>query len=249
MLLRRITEHVKAQNWTAVALDFVIVVMGVFIGIQVSNWNATRSDARAYGDALDRLRGEIAANLKMLDAADNDLGAEAPIVRRAFDALETCSDDPDTRRAVNDGLKLISGSNGLEIRSSELEQLTSDPRLLAQQSAATRDRLSSLKHVSDMVERSARYFQDIPIESRAERIRGIRPGSRIEYEAMYLGFVYEVSRRPRELDEPVSAACTSQDIAAALWLWDRMQSNLPIFVQIMRAEYEVTLKALDVEAQ
>ena len=29
MLLRRITEHVKAQNWTAVALDFVIVVVGV----------------------------------------------------------------------------------------------------------------------------------------------------------------------------------------------------------------------------
>ncbi len=39
MLLRRITEHVKAQNWTAVTLDFVIVVVGVFIGIQVANWN------------------------------------------------------------------------------------------------------------------------------------------------------------------------------------------------------------------
>lgn len=32
MLLRRVIEHVKAQNWTAVALDFVIVVVGVFIG-------------------------------------------------------------------------------------------------------------------------------------------------------------------------------------------------------------------------
>ena len=30
MLLRRITEHVKTQNWTAVAIDFVIVVVGVF---------------------------------------------------------------------------------------------------------------------------------------------------------------------------------------------------------------------------
>ena len=44
MLLRRMIEHVKAQNWTAVALDFVIVVMGVFIGIQVANWNAARAD-------------------------------------------------------------------------------------------------------------------------------------------------------------------------------------------------------------
>ena len=41
MILRRVIEHVKAQNWFAVALDFVIVVLGVFIGIQVSNWNAS----------------------------------------------------------------------------------------------------------------------------------------------------------------------------------------------------------------
>ena len=39
MLLRRITEHVRAQNWIAIGIDFMIVVIGVFIGIQVANWN------------------------------------------------------------------------------------------------------------------------------------------------------------------------------------------------------------------
>jgi hypothetical protein len=39
MLLRRITQHVQNQNWFAVFLDFLIVVVGVFIGIQVANWN------------------------------------------------------------------------------------------------------------------------------------------------------------------------------------------------------------------
>ena len=43
MLLRRITDHVKSQNWFAVGIDFVIVVVGVFIGIQVSNWNEQRA--------------------------------------------------------------------------------------------------------------------------------------------------------------------------------------------------------------
>lgn len=42
MILRRVIAHVKAQNWFAVAIDFVIVVLGVFIGIQVANWNAAR---------------------------------------------------------------------------------------------------------------------------------------------------------------------------------------------------------------
>ena len=63
MILRRIAEHVRAQNWFAVFLDFVIVVMGVFVGIQVSNWNAERLRAARAEAARDRfienIRGDI----------------------------------------------------------------------------------------------------------------------------------------------------------------------------------------------
>ncbi len=41
MILRRLSKHVKDQNWFAVALDFVIVV-GVLIGLQVNSWNVWR---------------------------------------------------------------------------------------------------------------------------------------------------------------------------------------------------------------
>ena len=58
MLLRRVIEHVKTQNWTAVTLDFVIVVMGVFIGIQVANWNDTKADRRLEKKLLVRLYEE-----------------------------------------------------------------------------------------------------------------------------------------------------------------------------------------------
>jgi hypothetical protein len=42
MILRRIREHVKSHNWFAVGIDLVIVVLGVFLGTQVSNWNTER---------------------------------------------------------------------------------------------------------------------------------------------------------------------------------------------------------------
>ena len=58
MILRRVIEHVKTQNWTAVALDFVIVVVGVFIGIQVSNWNAARIVEAQADDLLQRMIAE-----------------------------------------------------------------------------------------------------------------------------------------------------------------------------------------------
>jgi hypothetical protein len=44
MILRRVREHVGSHNWFAVAVDFVIVVIGVFVGIQASNWNQARAE-------------------------------------------------------------------------------------------------------------------------------------------------------------------------------------------------------------
>ena len=66
MLLRRVIEHVKAQNWTAVTLDFVIVVVGVFIGIQVSNWNESRLEYSRASGFLDRIKADLASDIETL---------------------------------------------------------------------------------------------------------------------------------------------------------------------------------------
>ena len=59
MLLRRITEHVRTQNWFAVGIDFVIVVLGVFVGLQVSGWNEERQNRIAETYYLQRILGDI----------------------------------------------------------------------------------------------------------------------------------------------------------------------------------------------
>ena len=63
MLLRRMIEHVRAQNWTAVAIDFVIVVVGVFIGIQVANWNDGQAAKRRGADYAQRLVVDLSSDL------------------------------------------------------------------------------------------------------------------------------------------------------------------------------------------
>ena len=67
MLLRRVIAHVRKQEWTAVGIDFLIVVVGVFFGIQVSNWNASRQDAQRAQGYLARIHGDLSADLKSLD--------------------------------------------------------------------------------------------------------------------------------------------------------------------------------------
>jgi hypothetical protein len=63
MILSRVVEHAKTQNWFAVTLDFFIVVLGVFVGIEVANWNQARRDRqeerRYYGQLLVDLRGDL----------------------------------------------------------------------------------------------------------------------------------------------------------------------------------------------
>ena len=42
MIRRRLSKHLKSQNWFAVSVDFVIVVVGVFMGLPVQDWNEAR---------------------------------------------------------------------------------------------------------------------------------------------------------------------------------------------------------------
>lgn len=65
MLLRSITKHVKDQNWFAVALDFFIVVVGILIAFQVTNWNEARSDGILELSYLERLSTDLASTKGM----------------------------------------------------------------------------------------------------------------------------------------------------------------------------------------
>lgn len=67
MILRRLTENLRAQNWTAITIEFLIVVTGVFIGTQVANWNQQRLEKQATKRMLVQLIPEIGAELEFFE--------------------------------------------------------------------------------------------------------------------------------------------------------------------------------------
>jgi hypothetical protein len=71
MILRRVIAHCRRQEWTAIVLDFLIVVIGVFIGIQVSNWNAARVDEGRAHAYLERIILDLDADLAALADREN----------------------------------------------------------------------------------------------------------------------------------------------------------------------------------
>ena len=68
MILRRVIAHFRKQEWTAVALDFLIVVIGVFVGLQVNNWNEARAGEQRAQSYLERIGADLDADI----AAIND---------------------------------------------------------------------------------------------------------------------------------------------------------------------------------
>jgi len=60
MLLRNVMRHFGNQEWTAIGLDLLIVVVGVFIGLQVQQWADGQRQARMEDFYTQRLHNEIA---------------------------------------------------------------------------------------------------------------------------------------------------------------------------------------------
>jgi len=79
MILRRVTKHVKDQNWFAVALDFFIVVAGILIAFQITNWSETRGErhreAQILREIATDLQGDIFEYSKALNYALDKISA------------------------------------------------------------------------------------------------------------------------------------------------------------------------------
>ena len=69
MFLRRIVQNLKTQNWTAIGLELLIVIIGVFIGTQVSNWNQDRNERRETAQLLLELKPALTSFTDFFDAA------------------------------------------------------------------------------------------------------------------------------------------------------------------------------------
>ena len=85
MIPRRLYEHVKSHNWFAVVIDIVVVVVGVFIGIQVSNWNADRLARNTDKSYIERIRDDLASGVQSLQ---QEVRYYRAVKAAALDALE-----------------------------------------------------------------------------------------------------------------------------------------------------------------
>ena len=67
MILRRISEAIRNQDWFVVVLEVMIVVVGIFIGLQVDDWNENRKDEDLEIAYLKGIKANIVDDINELE--------------------------------------------------------------------------------------------------------------------------------------------------------------------------------------
>jgi hypothetical protein len=170
MILRRLSQHVKDQNWLAVALDFLIVVAGVFMGLQVQEWNSARKDALEAVRVLDRLEDDF-VQIRVRAERSRDGHAESlAAIARLVDAISVGELNEGT---LADDIDLATRGQTPPGTSTTFQELKSNGRLELIESLELRRALSEYDDYATLVRREYRLFVE-PLSRLRDRFMAVR---------------------------------------------------------------------------
>lgn len=85
MLLRSMTKHVNDQNWFAVALDFCIVVVGILLAFQITNWNESRAERALEVNYLSAMKRDVEYSIRVLERSISQLEGQQDARRALYE--------------------------------------------------------------------------------------------------------------------------------------------------------------------
>ncbi|WP_394692786.1 hypothetical protein [Hyphobacterium sp.] len=108
MILARISHAIRTQNWFAVVLEFVIVIVGVIIGFQFTAWNTQREALARAGLLTERLIEDLRNEQWRVEGNTIYYAQVSENAQRALDALEG-------RRQVDDRTLVVEAFRATQI--------------------------------------------------------------------------------------------------------------------------------------
>ncbi|MEM7328161.1 MAG: hypothetical protein AAF437_05430 [Pseudomonadota bacterium] len=161
MLLRRITKHVKDQNWFAVGLDFFIVVIGILIAFQITSWNDGRSARQLESEYMILLTTDlrtIEGNLSEQLAQEEAIIANARIAIQAINTRESGVDP----KQMGHSLISIFGRRTLILDSPVFSEMKSAGRLTLIEDTRLRNRIiayfDGLVRVESILDKNNEFY-------------------------------------------------------------------------------------------
>lgn len=210
MLLRRITKHVKEQNWFAVAIDFFIVVIGVFIGIQVANWNEWRVQRDTERQILLNIYGDLiessAAQARDVAFLEQQIQDQSIVLK----SLDACSVAPEDDMSFQRGITTLGWLNPPRHNSRTFQELTAAGRYdLITNASLARD-LTELQSVVEWRGGVYDYVTNILVTNRD------RVDEHVRYRIDRTIENPMVENHPGGIDYDIEALCEVEAVANAI---------------------------------
>ena len=168
MILRRITASLRARDWLAFSIEFAIVVAGVFIGIQMANWNGERLDRIEAGKVLDRLEQEFQMHL---ERTDRSLERHRVALESAARLIHGVRDKRFEEATLNDDIDLVTGFATPPGPSTTFQELISSGRLKLLAGAELRSALLGYNDYISMVRSHYGVFTQPLMDARTSLLR------------------------------------------------------------------------------
>jgi hypothetical protein len=89
MILRRLVTALSKQSWLTLVLELVVVVVGIFLGLQVDSWNDARKDRVLEQQYLASLKADFQADIEELDEAIALAKSRAQLGRLLISSIDT----------------------------------------------------------------------------------------------------------------------------------------------------------------
>jgi hypothetical protein len=100
-MLRAFRERFKAQDWFGVGVELLIVAIGVFLGMQVSNWNDARVEHERGQAYRAQIEADIQTNERELSILSNYYGQVRQHALAAFTALDSRPSPADAQFVID----------------------------------------------------------------------------------------------------------------------------------------------------
>jgi hypothetical protein len=249
MLLRSITKHVKDQNWFAIFIDLFIVILGVFLGIQVANWNDERkADAQEKGFLI-RLHEDFVANAAGIERDNQFHQQQLDDQAIVIDALSQCEVKPQLELQFQRGINELGYINPPQFLRLTINEMTASGNLDALKNEAIRDYMADVifnvefrngvtntvlrtaEHHRFIVEENIQYDVNKPLQE------SFTTGLRVIYEI-------ESLCKKTKIANAVSAVSliTRERINAYNELLEKYQSFLPMLEQELLSRWQFRIK-------
>lgn len=129
MLLRRIFDQLAEQNWPAVIIELVVVAVGIFLGIEASNWNEDRAERALERGYLIRLYEDVSASAAGLERDNAFLAQQIADQTIILQALDSCRLPPEDEVAMQRGLSTLGYLNAPRLFRRTFDELAASGRM------------------------------------------------------------------------------------------------------------------------